>query len=77
VSIVQPPSEELAAKHGVRAVFYGAHPSSSDLAEIAKLIDSDKVKPVVETVLPLAEARRAHELSQSGHARGKIVLKAA
>jgi len=32
---------------------------------------------VVETVLPLAEARRAHELSQSGHARGKIVLKAA
>jgi NADPH:quinone reductase-like Zn-dependent oxidoreductase len=77
VSIVQPPSKEQAAKHGVRAVFYGAHPSSSDLAEIAKLIDSDKVKPVVETVLPLAEARRAHELSQSGHARGKIVLKAA
>lgn len=77
VSIVQPPSEELAAKHQVRAVFYGAHPSSTDLAEIAKLIDSGKVKPVVETVLPLAEARQAHELSQSGHTRGKIVLKAA
>ena len=77
VSIVQPPSEELAAKHDVRALFYGAHASSSDLAEIAKLIDNGKVKPVVETVLPLAEARRAHELSESGHARGKIVLKAA
>ena len=77
VSIVQPPSEELAAKHGVRALFYGSHPSASDLAQITKLIDADKVKPVVETVLPLAEARRAHELSQSGHARGKIVLKAA
>ena len=77
VSIVQPPSQELATKYGVRALFYGAHASSSDLAEIAKLIDSDKVKPVVETVLPLAEARQAHELSQSGHARGKIVLKAA
>jgi len=36
-----------------------------------------KVKTVVDTVLPLAEARCAHELSQSGHARGKIVLKAA
>jgi len=41
------------------------------------LIDAGKVKTVVETVLPLAEARRAHELSQSGHVRGKIVLKAA
>jgi hypothetical protein len=26
-------------------------------------------------VLPLAEARKAQELSQSGHARGKIVLR--
>ena len=77
VSIVQPPSQELAAKHGVRALFYGAHPSSSDLTEIARLIDSGKVKTVVETVLPLAEARRAHELSESGRGRGKIVLKAA
>ena len=77
VSIVQPPSQELAAKYGVRALFYGGHPSSSNLVEIAKLIDAGKVKTVVDTVLPLAEAQRAHELSQSGHARGKIVLKAA
>jgi NADPH:quinone reductase-like Zn-dependent oxidoreductase len=77
VSLVQPPSPESAAKYGVRALFYGAHASSSDLTEIARLIDSGKVKPVVETVLPLADARRAHELSQSGHTRGKIVLKTA
>jgi NADPH:quinone reductase-like Zn-dependent oxidoreductase len=77
VSIVQSPSAELAGKYGVRALFYGAHPSASDLAEIAKLIDAGKVKTVVETVLPLAEARRAQELSQSGHGRGKIVLKTA
>ncbi|PYJ79740.1 MAG: NADPH:quinone reductase [Verrucomicrobia bacterium] len=77
VSIVQPPSQELATKYGVRALFYGGHPSSSNLAEIAKLIDAGKVKTVVETVLPLEEAPRAHELSQSGHVRGKIVLKVA
>ena len=29
--------------------------------------------PVIET-MPLSEARRAHELSQDGHVRGKIVL---
>jgi hypothetical protein len=28
----------------------------------------------VETVLTLREARKAQELSQSGHAHGKIVL---
>ncbi len=77
VSLVQPPSQESATKYGVRALFYGGHASSSDLAEIAKLIDDGKVKPVVETVLPLADARRAHELSETGHARGKIVLKVA
>ena len=77
VSLVQPPSQESATKYGVRALFYGGHASSSDLTEIAKLIGEGKVKPVVETVLPLAEARRAHELSETGHARGKIILKVA
>ncbi len=77
VSLVQPPSQESATKYGVRALFYGGHASSFDLVEIAKLIDADKLKPVVETILPLAEARRAHELSETGHARGKIVLKVA
>ena len=77
VSIVQPPAQESATKYGVRALFYGGHASASDLAEIAKLIDAGKVKTVVDTVLPLAQARRAHELSETGHARGKIVLKTA
>jgi NADPH:quinone reductase-like Zn-dependent oxidoreductase len=77
VSIVQPPSAELAAKYGVRAEFLGSQASSSQLAEIAQLVDSGYVKPVVETVLPLSEARRAHELSEQGHIRGKIVLKIA
>lgn len=47
------------------------------LAQIAKLVDSGKLKAIVETIVPLSEARRAQELSQTGHARGKIVLKVA
>src|SRR5439155_11953481 len=77
VSLVQPPSQELAAKYGVRALFHGGRARSSDLAQIAKLIDDGKVKTIVETVLPLAEARRAHKLSEARHVRGKIVLKVA
>ena len=77
VSIVSPPSPEEAAKHGVRSAFLPAHPSSSQLSEIAKLVDAGKLKAVVETVLPLSDARRAHELNETGHARGKILLKVA
>jgi len=76
VSIVPPPPRaELAAKYGVRAEMLGSQASSDQLEEIAKLVDSGHVRPVVENVFPLAEARRAHELIATGHTRGKIVLK--
>lgn len=32
---------------------------------------------MVEKVLPLSEAQQAHELNETGHARGKTVLKVA
>ena len=77
VSIVSPPSPEEAAKHSVRPGYHFVQPNSAQLAEIARLVDSGKVKPFVETVLPLSDARTAQEMSQSGHTRGKIVLKLA
>src|SRR3984893_238524 len=75
VSLVQPPSEEKAEELGVRAAFVAGHPSGAQLAEIAIRIDSGKLAPIIDRILPLSEARRAHELSQSGHVRGKIVLR--
>ncbi len=77
VSVVGPPSAEEATAHGVRQAATFTQPSAAQLTELAKLVDSGKVKSYVETVLPLAEARRAHELSQTGHTRGKIVLRVA
>ncbi|MGH8760733.1 MAG: NADP-dependent oxidoreductase [Burkholderiales bacterium] len=74
VSIVGPPSAKEATAHGVRQASVFVQPSAAQLTELAKLVDSGKLKPIVETVLPLSEARRAHELSQTGHTRGKIVL---
>jgi len=75
VSLVQPPSEEKAKELGVRAAFLAAKPNGEQLAEIAKIIDSGKLAPVIDRILPLSEARRAHELSQSGHTHGKIALR--
>ena len=77
VSIVGPPSEDEAKAHGVRSGHVVLQPIAAQLRELAALIDGGRVKPVVTHVLPLAQARKAHELSQTGHVRGKIVLNVA
>ena len=52
-----------------------SRPDGANLAEIANIIDSGKLAPVIDRILPLSEVRRAHELSKSGHTHGKIVLR--
>jgi NADPH:quinone reductase-like Zn-dependent oxidoreductase len=75
VSTTQPPETEKAIEFGVRSAFAWTQSNGKELAEIAALIDSGNLKVVLDRILPLSEVRRAHELSQSGHARGKIVLR--
>jgi NADPH:quinone reductase-like Zn-dependent oxidoreductase len=74
VSLVQPPSDQKAAAYGARGFFIRQKPSGEQLAAIADLVAKGTVKVNVETVLPLSEARKAQELSKTGHSGGKIVL---
>jgi NADPH:quinone reductase and related Zn-dependent oxidoreductases len=74
VAIVNDADQEQAQKHGVRASHVFSDPNPADLTAIADLFDTGAVKPTVSEVLPLHEARRAHEQSEGGHVRGKIVL---
>jgi NADPH:quinone reductase-like Zn-dependent oxidoreductase len=67
-------SPEAARQYQVRGEGVMVQPDSAQLAEIAALIDAGTVRPMVSMVLPLAAAARAHELGQTGHTRGKIVL---
>lgn len=69
-----PKSHEKDKSHGLRGAIV-ATPSGGALTDIAKLIDAGSLKVTIDRILPLSEARRAHELSQSGHVRGKIVLR--
>jgi NADPH:quinone reductase-like Zn-dependent oxidoreductase len=64
---------EAGPAHGVRAMT-SARASSDRLGQISELIEARQLTPVVGAVFPLAEARQAHELSQTGHGRGRIVL---
>ncbi|MBT8369168.1 MAG: zinc-binding dehydrogenase [Deltaproteobacteria bacterium] len=44
------------------------------LDQLAKLVREGRLKPVVETTLPLTDAARAHEMVEGGHVGGKVVL---
>lgn len=52
-------------------------PDSADLAELARLGDAGDLKPEIAEVFDLADASGAHERSQSGHVRGKVVVRVA
>lgn len=64
----------LVAARGVRQYSFGVQWSASDLAQLAHLVDTKQLQPIVSTVLPLQEVQQAHRLSESHHVRGKIVL---
>lgn len=74
VSIVGGPSQERAAAAKVRAAGILVQPNSEQLTQIAELIDSGKLKPIVTHRMPLADAAKAHQQSETRHTRGKIVL---
>ena len=74
VVIATAPPEEAARARGVRAELLVMSPNAEQLARIAQHVADGDVLVEIAEVIPLAEVRRAHELSESGHTRGKIVL---
>jgi NADPH:quinone reductase-like Zn-dependent oxidoreductase len=74
VSTVDPPSAEKAKEFGVTVAMVVMTPKPDQLAAINQLLESGKLKVRIATVLPLAEVKKAHQLSASGHADGKIIL---
>jgi NADPH:quinone reductase-like Zn-dependent oxidoreductase len=65
----------VAARHGVRALFFLVEVTSRRLEQIASLFEAGELTTRVGDVLPLAAARLAHEmLAGKPHKPGKIVL---
>jgi NADPH:quinone reductase-like Zn-dependent oxidoreductase len=74
VSAVCEPPEDNCKRRGVRCAMVAVQPNADQLVEISALIDSGQLSPTIATSMPLENARQAHEMSQSGHTRGKITL---
>lgn len=61
---------------------YNAHyrfmfmkPSGEQLGIISQLIESGKIKPIIDRIFPFEDAQKAMEYSESGKAKGKLILK--
>lgn len=75
VSSVAMPDRDKAARYRIRGMFFLVAVTTAGLTKIAGLLDSGQLTTNVGEVLPLAEARMAHEmLAGKPHKRGKIVL---
>ena len=77
MSLVARPDPVELEKRGIRGAAISVHADAEDLAEIARLLDTRKIKPVVTQVLPLSEAIAAQRQAETHHTRGKVVLRTA
>ena len=60
---------------GKRLMMMQVKPRGGDLEKISALIEAGKIRPVIEKVFPLDQIAEAHRLSETGHVRGKLVVK--
>jgi NADPH:quinone reductase-like Zn-dependent oxidoreductase len=75
ITLQEPPSEELADKYGVTALFFIVTVGRNGLARIARMIDADALKVSVAATFPLAEGRAAYKSGAVRRLRpGKTVL---
>ncbi|EFS16463.1 MULTISPECIES: NADP-dependent oxidoreductase [Staphylococcus] len=67
--------QRLAKKYDVQYEFLFMHPSGQQLREITELIEVGKIKPIIGKVYDFKETQKALEYSESGRAKGKIIVK--
>ena len=59
---------------GVKTASVLRKPDAQILAQLAALVEQGALRPVVDTVYPLAEIAAAHAHVETGHARGKVAI---
>jgi len=64
-----------ARKHKARYEYFFVHADGEQLREIARLVESGAITPLVDKVFRLDEVRDALAYSESGRATGKVVIK--
>ena len=65
----------LEKKHNAQYSFLFMKPSGDQLRTIANYIKAGQIKPIIDRVFPFEDAQKAMEYSESGRAKGKIIVK--
>lgn len=75
-SIVSNPDQEIASQKNIKSGNVWLDPNGEQLAKMADLLEQKKLKVVIGHRFPLSEEgiKEAHALSESHHAKGKIVI---
>jgi NADPH:quinone reductase-like Zn-dependent oxidoreductase len=74
VSVAEEPEP---TRSDVSVSYFVVESNGEQLAELARLADAGRVRPAVDSVFPLAEARAAFERVQARGKHGKVVLEVA
>ena len=65
----------LARQRGASYAFHFVRPDGGQLAQIAALVEAGSIRPVIDSVFPFLEAKRALAYLAHGRARGKVVVR--
>jgi NADPH:quinone reductase-like Zn-dependent oxidoreductase len=60
-----------------KAVMFMARSSQGDLTLLGELVSTGKLKPVINSIYSLSDAREAVREVEEGHARGKVIIQPA
>jgi NADPH:quinone reductase-like Zn-dependent oxidoreductase len=74
IALLSLKTRRAARRRGVRYSFLLMRASGAQLDEIAKLIDADVLRPIVDRTYPFDEAPQALAHVEGGRAKGKVVI---
>ncbi|HEX9830383.1 MAG TPA: NADP-dependent oxidoreductase [Thermodesulfobacteriota bacterium] len=75
VSMTEQPNDELAQHYGVTTMRQSTDVTRQRLEKVAELVDQGVLKVEVDKVFPLEQAAEALTYLQTGHSKGKVVIK--
>ncbi|MCB4361578.1 NADP-dependent oxidoreductase [Quatrionicoccus australiensis] len=65
----------LAKNRDITYSFLFAHPDGAQLTEIGKLLEAERIRPVIDKVFPFEQAKEALDYLAQGRAKGKVVVR--
>jgi NADPH:quinone reductase-like Zn-dependent oxidoreductase len=74
VSVAEEPPE-VKPEHRIQTTYFVVEPNSEQLVQIAAMIDAGELRPAIDSVFPLSDARAAFERSLASGKRGKVILR--